>query len=135
MTTKTTRTAKVRTIKEGDVTVGVGTQAKTSETVTVLFCSRRSLKFFLSNGRSVTINGNAVYLAGVDGAPLPSGGYGVTTVDKADWDEVMASYGATFKPWFDCGKIKVEKTERKAVDFAQDNADDDCGNNPVPVNQ
>lgn len=130
-----TTTAKVRTISEGDVTVNVGKTAVTSETVSVLFRSRRSQTFFLKNGRSVTINGNAVYLAGVNGGALPAGGYGVTTIDKADWEEIMETYGDVYRGWFDSGKLKAEKTETKAVDFAQSHAEDDAGDNPVAVAQ
>lgn len=140
MTTKTTRARKpaantIRTIKQGDVTVGVANEARSDNTVSVLFRSRRSQKFFLSDGRSVTINGNAVYLAGADGGALPAGGYGVTTIDKADWDEIVTTYGVMYRGWFESGKLKIEKTERKAIDYAHDNADDDAGDNPVEATE
>jgi hypothetical protein len=137
MTTKkaTTKRApsapKVRTIGTGDSTVSVSKQSKTAETVSVLFRSRSNQTFLLPRGRSVTIVGNGVYLANADGGALPPGGYGVTTVDKALWDEVMRIYGKTYAPWFKSGRIQVRDKETKAINYAIDNADAKTGDDPI----
>lgn len=128
--------AQVKTITESGATVNVGTaQAKTTETVTVLFRSRISQSFRLSNGKVVTLNGNAVYLANAQGGALPAGGYGVTVLDAADWKRVKEEFGKVYAPWFASGRIKEAKSEAKGVNFAIDHADDKTGNDPVdPVN-
>lgn len=122
---------KVKTVSEDGVTVNVGNTAKTSETVTVLFRSRISQTFRLRGGKSVTLNGNAVYLANATGGILPAGGYGVTVVDRDLWEQVkrekMKSHGA----WFRSGKIKEQKTEAKGVNYALDHADEKAGNDPI----
>ncbi len=120
----------VKSIKSADATVAVSTTAKTAETVTVLFRSRCGQRFTLPDGRFVELEGNAVYLAGADGRPLPAGGYSVNVVDKALWDEVKNHFAKAYAPWFESGKIKEAKSEKDGVNKAQDNAADDAGLNP-----
>ena len=120
----------VKSIKSADATVAVSTTATGTETVTVLFRSRCGQVFTLRDGRSVTLEGNAVYLAGADGRPLPAGGYSVNIVDKALWAQVKAEFGKAYAPWFESGKIKEAKNERDGINAAQDNAGDDAGLNP-----
>lgn len=122
----------VRTVSSGESTVNIGNSSRTAETVAVLFRSRSSQTFLLPRGRKVTINGNAVYLANAHGGALPAGGYGVTVVDKADWDEVMKLYGKTYAPWFRSGRLQVRERETKAVNFALDHAGDKTGDDPMP---
>lgn len=123
---------KVKTITEGEATVNVGNVAKTSETVTILFRSRSSQKFTLRNGRSVEINGNGVYLANARGGALPAGGYGVTVVDKALWEQVKKELGKAYAPWFLSGRIVEKKTENQGINYALDHADDKTGDDPLP---
>lgn len=141
-TTKTTKkqlrapyAPKVKTVSEDGVTVNIGHTAETADTVTVLFRSRISQTFRLRGGKSVTLNGNAVYLANARGGVLPAGGYGVTVVDRALWEQVkrekMQSHGA----WFRSGKIKEQKTEAKGVNYALDHADEKAGNDPIDPTQ
>lgn len=126
----------LKSIKSADATVAVATTAKTSGTVTVLFRNRCGQKFNLSNGHVVELEGNAVYLAGADGAPLPAGGYSVNIVDRDDWEQVKKEYGKAYAPWFQTGKIVEESNEKDGIDMAQDNADDDAGLNPFdPKNE
>lgn len=123
---------KVKTITEGDATVNVGNVAKTSDTVTVLFRSRSSQRFTLRNGKSVTINGNGVYLANAKGGALPAGGYGVTVVDKDLWEQVKKEFAKAYGPWFRSGRIVEKKTETQGVNFALDHAEDKTGDDPLP---
>lgn len=126
------RAASVRTIADGDAVVNIGTVANTTDTVTVLFRSRFSQTFRLRSGKEVTINGNAVYLANARGGALPAGGYGVTTVDKSLWDQVMKEYGQAYRPWLQSGRLKVVDREETAVNYALDNAGDKTGDDPIP---
>lgn len=123
---------KVKVISEDGATVSVGNTAKTSDTVTILFRSRISQKFTLSNGKSVTINGNGVYLANASGGALPAGGYGVTVVDRAIWEQVKAELGKAYGPWFSSGRIKEKKSEAQGLNFAIDHADEKTGDDPMP---
>lgn len=120
----------VKSIKSADATVAVSTTATSTETVTVLFRSRCGQVFTLKDGRTVTLEGNAVYLAGADGRPLPAGGYSVNVVDKALWGQVKTEFGKAYAPWFDSGKITEVANEQEGVGIAQDNAGDDAGLNP-----
>lgn len=123
---------KVKVINEGDATVNIGNTAKTNDTVTILFRSRSSQKFNLKNGKSLTINGNGVYLANTKGGALPAGGYGVTVVDRALWEQVKAELGKAYAPWFETGKIKEKKSESQGVNYAIDHADEKTGDDPMP---
>lgn len=122
---------KVKTVSVSGATVNIGSVAQTNETVIVLFRSRLSQTFRLCNGKTVTLNGNAVYLANAQGGALPAGGYGMTIVDRDLWEQVkkekMQSHGA----WFRSGKIKEMKSESKAVNYAIDHADEKAGNDPI----
>lgn len=120
----------VKSIKSADATVAVSTSAASSETVTVLFRNRCGQRFTLPDGRFVELEGNAVYLAGADGAPLPAGGYSVNVVDKALWNEIKTHFAKAYAPWFELGKIKEAKNEKDGINNAQDNAADDAGLNP-----
>lgn len=124
--------AAVKVISESGATVNVGNVAKTNETVTVLFRSRSSQTFTLRNGRKVTINGNGVYLANAKGGALPAGGYGVTVVDKAIWEQVKAELGKAYAPWFRSGRLIEKKSEAQGVNYAIDHADDKTGDDPEP---
>lgn len=120
----------VKSIKSADATVAVSSAATSGDTVTVLFRSRRGQRFTLPDGRFVELEGNAVYLAGADGRPLPAGGYSVNVVDKATWNDVKTHFAKAYAPWFESGKIKEAKNERDGINAAQNNAGDDAGLNP-----
>lgn len=130
--TVTKAAESVSSITSNGVTVNIGKAEKAANTVTILFRSRFSQTFNLRDGRSVTLLGNAVNLAGANhAAPLPVGGYSVNVVDADLWKAVKAEFGAAFRPWFEDEKIIESESEKKAVDTAMDNADDDAGNNPI----
>lgn len=48
---------------------------------------------FKVNGKEIEINGNAVSLKGKDLGVLPVGAYGLTTIDKKDWEAIQKEYG------------------------------------------
>lgn len=128
--------AKVTTVSESGATINIGKTAKTQDTVVVLFRSRMSQTFRLTGGKSVTLNGNAVYLANslkLDSLPL--GGYGITILDRELWEQVKREKMKTYGAWFRSGKIKEFKSESKGVNYAIDHADEKAGNDPVKVEQ
>ena len=128
--------AKVSTISESGATINIGKSAKTQDTVVILFRSRMSQTFRLSGGKSVTLNGNAVYLANsLKLDSLPQGGYGITILDRELWEQVKREKMKTYGAWFRSGKIKEFKSESKGVNYAIDHADEKTGNDPVQVEQ
>lgn len=130
-----TKSSSVKRISEGGVTVNVAETAKTAKTVTILFRSRSSQTFRLKSGREVTLAGNGVYLADAQGGALPPGGYGVTVVDADLWAKVKKEFGRAYKPWFDSGRIQESSSEDAGVTYAQDNAQDKTGDDPIVPNQ
>lgn len=128
--------AKVTTVSESGATINIGKTAKTQDTVVVLFRSRMSQTFRLTGGKSVTLNGNAVYLANsLKLDSLPQGGYGITILDRELWEQVKREKMKTYGAWFRSGKIKEFKSEAKGVNYAIDHADEKTGNDPVAVEQ
>lgn len=128
--------AKVTTVSESGATINIGKTAKTQDTVVVLFRSRMSQTFRLTGGKSVTLNGNAVYLANsLKLDSLPQGGYGITIIDRELWEQVKREKMKTYGAWFRSGKIKEFKSESKGVNYAIDHADEKTGNDPVQVEQ
>lgn len=128
--------AKVTTVSESGATINIGKIAKTQDTVVVLFRSRMSQTFRLTGGKSVTLNGNAVYLANsLKLDSLPQGGYGITILDRELWEQVKREKMKTYGAWFRSGKIKEFKSESKGVNYAIDHADEKAGNDPVKVEQ
>ena len=121
------------TTKRGKRTVNVDNTSRTNSTVSVLFKSRTGMRFDLSNGHSIHLNGNAVHLVGARGGVLPVGGYTVNTVDAQDWELCKAEWGGVFKPWFDQEIIKEESNEKKAIDEAFERAEEKTGDDPIDL--
>lgn len=129
------QTKNLKSISANGTTVPVATTATSNEKVVVLFCSRYGQIFNLPDGRSVTLEGNGVYLAGKRDGALPKGGYSVNVVDKALWEEVKKVHGKAYAPWFESGKIIETSNEAKGIDTAADKAEDDPGFNPIDPNR
>lgn len=53
----------------------------------------QGIKFKLPNDTSVVIAGNAMHLRGHKAPVLPSGGFGMTTILKEDWEYIKKTYG------------------------------------------
>jgi len=68
-------------------------QGNGGETVTVALCHPHGIRFMLDGGkRSVVINGNAANLVGMPMGKLPRGGFGLTTIQAADWEQIKTLY-------------------------------------------
>lgn len=52
-----------------------------------------AIEFTLSNAQTITINGNAVHLIGLEKGVIPSGLYGKTEVPAAAWDALVKEFG------------------------------------------
>lgn len=122
---------KVQTITQDDVTVNIHHEASSNRKVTILFLSRGNQSFQLPNGKEVTIVGNGVYLANPRGGALPAGGYGVTVLDKDDWEAVKRAFPKWIGRWLDGGILIEKASEASGLNFAQDNAGDETDYDPI----
>lgn len=66
---------------------------KKNECIIVCLKHPQGIKFNLPNKRSIIINGNATHLRGNRAPILPQGGYGMTTINKDDWEYIKKTYG------------------------------------------
>ena len=87
--------------------------------------------YTLKSGKRVLIGGNAVHLCKLNEArPLPMpGAYGITPVERADWEEIKATYGNT--AIFKSGRIFANDTQSSALAQAKDNKDTRHGLEPA----
>ena len=69
------------------------TRTVVSNTVIVALNNPTGISFDLAGNRTVTLNGNAENLRGLDKGHIPAGAFGLTAIDRADWDEIKAKYG------------------------------------------
>ena len=69
------------------------TQTTVSNTIVVALNYPLGITFDLSKERRVKLNGNAESLRGKDKGQLPVGAFGLTVIDRADWEEIKAKYG------------------------------------------
>lgn len=66
---------------------------KKNEYVIVCLKHPQGIKFKLPDNRQIIINGNAAHLRGQKAPILPSGGFGMTTILKEDWEYIKKTYG------------------------------------------
>ena len=64
-----------------------------SNSIVVALNYPMGITFDLSKERRVKLNGNAENLRGKDKGQIPTGAFGLTVVDRADWEEIKAKYG------------------------------------------
>lgn len=60
----------------------------------VIVCLKhpQGIKFNLPNNRYVIIEGNAAHLKGLKSGILPDGGFGMTVIDRQDWNYIKKTY-------------------------------------------
>ena len=95
--------------------------AENSGTDTVIVCLNRAqgVRFTLKNGQTVEVAGNAVHLRGREMGVLPTGGaFGMTTVPRAAWEEIAATYKDT--ALFKSGRIFAQGSRASALAQARD---------------
>lgn len=102
-------------------TIYADTMRTDSSSGYVYVCLNRptGIKFKLSGGRVVKIDGNAIDLRGAPIGVLPVGAYGITRVPEADWQEIKAMYSASM-PIFERGLIFASSDMSSATAEAQD---------------
>ncbi len=110
--------------------VGATASAESGDRVMVCLNRPTGIRFRLRDGRSVTVAGNAADLRGLDMGVLPLGGYGMTSVRREDWEEILAVYGPTMEI-FGRGLIFAAGDAASAADEAEDRKELRGGLEPV----
>lgn len=87
------------------------------------------LKYYLSKGRAVTLNGSAHKVAEKGKGALPVGEFGMTWVSATDWDELNKMYGKTER--FKNGLIFKATDRASADDEAEDLSEKRHGLEPI----
>lgn len=101
-----------------------------ADTVVVALNRASGIAFSMPDGRRVTVNGNAAHLRGKEKGVLPIGGYGLTTIDRSDWEYIRKTYGPSMK-LFASGLIFAAERTADAVDMADERAELRHGLEPV----
>lgn len=101
-----------------------------ADTVVVALNRASGIVFPMPDGRRVTINGNAAHLRGREKGILPIGAFGLTTVDRSDWEYIKKTYGPSMK-LFESGLIFAAERKADAVDMAEERAELRHGLEPV----
>lgn len=99
---------------------------------TVIVCLNRAqgIRFTLKSGQTVEVAGNAVHLRGREMGVLPTGGaFGMTTVPRAAWEEIAATYKDT--ALFKSGRIFAQASRASALAQARDLEETRHGLEPV----
>lgn len=106
------------------------TAATGADTVIVALNRAQGVIFSLPGGRQVEVFGNSVHLKGKEMGVLPSGGaFGLTPVDRADWEEIKRIYGRT--SLFKSGRIFAQNSQSEALEQAKDHAETRHGLEPT----
>lgn len=104
-----------------------------SKNTNVIVCLKhpQGIKFKLDNNRSVVINGNATHLRGQKAPILPSGGFGMTTILKEDWEYIKEHYKTM--QIFKSGLIFANADTASAESQAQEHDEIQSGFEPIDV--
>lgn len=106
--------------------------APQTSTDTVIVCLNRAqgIRFTLKSGQTVEVAGNAVHLRGRGMGVLPTGGaFGMTTVPRAAWEEIAATYKDT--ALFKSGRIFAQGSRASALAQARELEETRHGLEPV----
>lgn len=90
----------------------------------VIVCLNLStgMRFPLGGGKKiVTINGAAAHLRRAEKGIIPKGAFGMTRVDRQDWEQIKKEYGSL--PMFQKGLIFVAADQDSAIAESQDRSE------------
>lgn len=102
----------------------------TGDTVVVALCHPHGIVFDL-NGRKVTLNGNAANLRGQSMGKLPLGGFGLTTLPRADWEAIRKMVARW--PLYKNGLLYANEKRADVLAEADEKAELRHGREPVIV--
>lgn len=99
---------------------------------TVVVCLNRAIgvRYRLKDNREITIPGNSCHLRGKEVGQLNTGGgFSMTTISRADWEEIKATYKDT--ALFKNGRIFAQDSRDNALAEARDKKDTRHGLEPT----
>lgn len=103
-----------------------------SGTIHVRLKHPHGIIFDLTNDRKVFLKGSDFHLRGLEKGVLTCG-FGATSVDAADWEEVLATYPAMVADMVRKGTLIHEKDAASAEDNATEKKGVKHGREPVDV--
>lgn len=104
-------------------------QARSANTVVVALNRPTGINFSMPDGRKVLINGNAADLRGEEKGVLPVGAFGLTTIDRDDWEYIKKTYGRM--EVFENGLLFAAERKADALDEAEEKAELRHGLEPI----
>lgn len=104
-------------------------QAGSANTVVVALNRPTGIQFSMPDGRKVLINGNAAHLRGEEKGVLPVGAFGLTTIDRDDWEYIKKTYGRM--EVFENGLLFAAERKADAIDEAEEKAELRHGLEPI----
>lgn len=106
---------------------------ETATTVAVALNRQTGIAFPMPDGRKVVINGNAAHLRGREKGILPVGAFGITVIQKDDWDYIEKKYGGM--DIFKNGLLFAADKKSRAQDEATEKEELRHGLEPVDVSK
>lgn len=101
----------------------------------VIVCLKhpQGIKFKLPNNRHVIIKGNATHLKGLKSGILPDGGFGMTVIDRQDWEHIKKTYSTMNV--FENGLIFASDNNASAKSQSKEHDEIKSGMEPVEVGE
>ncbi len=101
----------------------------------VIVCLKhpQGIKFNLPNNRYVIIKGNAANLKGLKSGILPDGGFGMTVIDRQDWEYIKKTYSTMNV--FKNGLIFASNDKASAARQSNEHDEIKSGMEPVEVGE
>lgn len=101
----------------------------------VIVCLKhpQGIKFNLPNNRYVIIEGNAAHLKGLKSGILPDGGFGMTVIDRQDWEYIKKTYSTL--NMFKNGLIFSSNDKASAAQQSKEHDEIKSGMEPVEVGE
>ena len=101
----------------------------------VIVCLKhpQGIKFNLPNNRYVIIEGNAAHLKGLKSGILPDGGFGMTVIDRQDWNYIKKTYSTLNV--FKNGLIFSSNDKASAARQSKEHDEIKSGMEPVEVGE
>ncbi len=101
----------------------------------VIVCLKhpQGIKFNLPNNRYVIIKGNAANLKGLKSGILPDGGFGMTVIDRQDWEHIKKTYSTMNV--FKNGLIFASNDKASAARQSNEHDEIKSGMEPVEVGE
>lgn len=106
---------------------------KKNEYVIVCLKHPQGIKFNLPNKHSIIINGNAAHLRGNRAPILPQDGYGMTTINKDDWEYIKKTYSSM--NIFKSGLIFASADAASAESQAKEHDEIKSGFEPIDISK